>query len=128
MSNLKLSRKLRGNIAEFKVRLYLVLNGYRILDSNFYSPYGEIDIVCKKKKTLIFAEVRSRSENLCVRYGTPAESVNYKKQQNIIKSAKYYLKFCSVKCETYRFDVIEAIIPQNGGIKINHIKDAFISK
>ena len=126
MKKAVISRKKYGNMAELKVRLYLFFNGYRRVDSNFYTPYGELDIVAEKKGTMVFIEVRSRSEELCEQYGTPFESIDNAKKQSIIRSAKYYIKYRCLTKKNYRFDVIQVINRKNGGITLEHMENAVV--
>lgn len=118
------SRRTFGNMAEFRIRLYLVLKGYRILDTNYYSPCGEIDIIAKKNGILVFTEVRSKRD-MSGKYGTPLETVNYEKQKSIISAAKHYLNCHTVKCNGYRFDVVGVTVGKNGASVVEHIKNAF---
>lgn len=76
----------KGNIAENKARDYLVQNGYRIVETNFYSRYGEIDIIAFKNNTIHFVEVKS-GENF-----EPIYNVTPKKLSNIIATAEVFLK------------------------------------
>ncbi len=112
-----------GDIGEEYAVKYLKKNKYKILTRNFSSKAGEIDIICRKKDTLIFVEVKARSTN---NYGTPAEAVNYFKQKKIINCAKYYIMKHKINDMFISFDVIEVFMDLNHkAIKINHIKNAF---
>lgn len=83
---------------------HLKKQGLRLLERNYHSRYGEIDIIMQAKKTIVFVEVRKRSN---AQYGHPFETVDYNKQQKIIKTAYCYLKehrlFEQALC---RFDVV----------------------
>lgn len=99
---------------------FLKKKGFKVLCTNFYTRFGEIDLIMEDAKTLIFVEVRYRQQHNLI---SGAESVDKKKQRKIIKSAIKYLH----QNPTYkhcRFDVI-AIQPWQGGNEINWIKDAF---
>ena len=96
---------------------YLKGLGYKIIEQNYrLLPIGEIDIIVKDKKTLVFVEVKFRQNK---DYGNPSEFVNKSKQLKITKTALYYIKINSVKSDI-RFDVI-SICNDN----IEHIKNAF---
>ncbi len=96
---------------------YLKNKGYKIIKQNFYTKFGEIDVIAKDGNTLVFIEVRSRSyDNL----GLPEESINKAKQKKIIKTAKIFLNSFNIDYNEIRFDVI-AILNEN----INHIENAF---
>ena len=76
--------------------------GYKILTTNYSTQYGEIDIIAKYKKDIVFIEVKYRQSSFS---GTPQEAVNFKKQQKIIKSAAIYIKENNIKANI-RFDVV----------------------
>ena len=107
-----------GTVYEHKAVLFLQEKGYQILETNFYTRHGEIDIIAKDGKYLVFAEVRYRKN---ARGGTALESVTLSKQRRIIQSAKYYIykKYYreDVSC---RFDVIAF-----DGEDVVHIPNAF---
>ncbi len=67
---------------------YLIDNGFDIIDENFRSKFGEIDIVAQKDKKLFFVEVKTRSN---LKRGMPYEAVNKRKIRQIKKAATYYL-------------------------------------
>ena len=76
--------------------------GYKILEKNFHTRFGEIDIIANDGEFLVFVEVRLRKSE---EHGTPFETVTYYKQQRIRKSALLY----SMRCKTMppiRFDVV----------------------
>ncbi len=115
-------RKQLGKDSEQLARKFLERQGYRLVQSNFHSKWGEIDLIMRKGQELLFVEVRSKSN---FRYGQPAETVNDTKQEKIRKTAQLYLyqhqEFGQCDC---RFDVI-AIAWQNGLAKIEWLADAF---
>ncbi len=108
---------LKGAKYEEQAALFLKGAGYRITDRNWACPLGELDIVAEKDGTLVFVEVRARSNP---GYGSPAESVTRSKQVKIVRAAQAYLKARRPQAESFRFDVI-AITP--GGLE--HIEGAF---
>lgn len=107
-----------GIIGEKIAQDYLRNKGYKILETNFYTKRGEIDIIAKKDDCIIFIEVKTRTN---MKYGTPAMAVNNIKKQHIKFVAKIYLSLNKIKEQDVRFDVIEVLII-NGKCKINHIK------
>lgn len=97
---------------------YLKDNGYVIKELNFCCKYGEIDIIAKEGNTLVFVEVKYRSN---AKYGMPFEAVNYSKQNKIIMTAEYYrIKHDISDSISCRFDVVSIL-----GDYIEVIKDAF---
>lgn len=97
---------------------FLQKKGYEILETNFRCRQGEIDIIAKEKEYLVFVEVKYRKDT---RAGSGFEAVDYRKQQKIIQTARYYL-YCHQLGEEIpcRFDVIG--ICQD---KITLIRNAF---
>ena len=65
----------------------LIRNGYNIVENNFRSKYGEIDIIAIKDNTLVFVEVKARTS---IKFGKPEEAVTKKKLNNIVKTSEYY--------------------------------------
>lgn len=108
-----------GNWGENKAEEYLRKHEYEIIAKNFYSYYGEIDIIAKDKNELIFCEVKTRRN---IQYGMPIDAVNKYKQKHIYLTAKYYLYKNHIKNTFIRFDIIEVYLI-NHITKINHIKN-----
>ena len=82
---------------------YLRGKGAEILQMNYRTPYGEIDVIAIMDGTLVFCEVKRRSGNL---RGTPAEAVTPAKQRKIIRAAEIFLARHPAEIPV-RFDVIE---------------------
>ena len=112
------SKKEVGNFGEDLAVNFLKNNGYVILKQNFSCRQGEIDIICKDKKEIVFVEVKTRTNT---NYGLPSEAVNKTKQKHLINSAKYYIFLNNLYDKFIRFDIIEIYI-SNNTYKINHIK------
>ena len=85
---------------------YLVSQGYDILEYNFYSRYGEVDIVARHGEYLVFVEVKYRKS---LTAGHPFEAVTMQKQRAICKVATYYMKKHGLEYMPVRFDVVGII-------------------
>ncbi len=110
-----------GKLGELKASHYLVKKHYTIVERNFTSRFGEIDIIAENKKYLVFAEVKMRNENSIAE---PREFVDYSKQKKIIATAQLYLAYHPTELQP-RFDVIE-VFSENDKIKsIKHLENAF---
>ncbi len=116
----------RGDAAEQAAVNYLRKEKLKIVDTNVSCRYGEIDIIAKDNQTLVFVEVRYRTQS---RYGSGAESVSSQKQKKIIHSAMHYLQkkqlLNTVSC---RFDVISVTLTPGDKVPaydIHWIPDAF---
>jgi len=101
---------------------YLRLQGMKILERNFRTAAGEIDIIARHQNWLVFIEVKTRRG---VMFGTPQEAVGQRKQQQIIRTAQWYLQKHSPGKLQPRFDVV-AILCQSGDVAdVTHIENAF---
>ncbi len=114
-----------GDFGENEACEYLKKQGYIIVEKNFHSRYGEIDIIALDEHCTVFVEVKTRKNAL---YGNASEFVDYRKRQKLILCAKYYMR--GNMDDELRFDVVEVyykMVGDNPVIKeINHIKDAFM--
>jgi len=99
---------------------FLKDRGYRIVARNYKTPIGEIDIIAEDRGTLVFIEVKTRSNNF---FGYPFEAVDAKKQHKLKNLALLYLKKQKRDCAV-RFDVLSIRISDDKK-DIEHIKDAF---
>ena len=107
-----------GIIGEKMAQKYLKDNKYEIIENNYYTRNGEIDIIASKNNYIIFVEVKTRTNE---KYGRASEAVNKIKKKKKKKSAAIFLKENNFSRFTIRFDVIEVYMI-NGKCKINHIK------
>ncbi len=94
--------------------------GYKIIERNFRTLRGEIDIIADDGGTLVFIEVKSRES---IAYGRPFEAVNYLKKRKIINAALLYLKKLK-EIPPCRFDVV-SIYYDRGRPECELIRDAF---
>lgn len=84
---------------------------YRIIEQNFNSSIGELDIIASTGKTLVFIEVKTRTSD---DYGSPSESINMGKILKIRKTASLYLAKKDEKgFQDYRFDIITIMVKKN---------------
>jgi putative endonuclease len=97
---------------------YLEKSGYAILARNFRTKHGEIDIIARQDKVLVFVEVKARSSN---RYGYPEYSVSPKKRLHLLSAAQEYI-LSHPEFTTWRVDVI-AVEGETGEAKISHFEN-----
>ncbi len=113
-------RNILGSKGEDIAIKFLSKKGHKILFRNYKTPLGEVDIITKDNETIVFVEVKTRSNES---FGQPFESVDYRKQERLKRIALYYLKQNRIE-SPIRFDVI-SILLRNGKNEINHIVEAF---
>ena len=114
---MKIFNKLKGDIGEEKAVKYLKKQKYRIIKRNLKNNGGEIDIIARQKKTVVFVEVKTRTDE---KFGFGAEAVDLKKQSKIRNAAMLYMQKENVA--DVRFDVIEVYLAED---RINHIINGF---
>ena len=118
-----------GRRGEALAEAFLKRKGYEIVERNWKGKAGEIDIIAKDKKTIVFAEVKTRATE---KFGAPVEAVDKTKQEHITRVASEYLqKDKAKKTPPVRFDVISVRIISGTlfgrlrGPEIEHIEGAF---
>lgn len=111
-----------GEWGEEQAVLYLRRQGLKILVRNYRTPVGEIDIIARSKKDLLFVEVKTRRGT---GFGLPQEAVDRRKQQQIIRTAQWYLKQGKIGKLQPRFDVVAILCQSDNSVKINHLQNAF---
>lgn len=110
-----------GRKGEQIAAAYLKKKGYRICETNFRCPLGEIDIVAWEKDELVFIEVKTRKSN---QLGYPEQAVEARKQKKLSQLALWYLKKKKLDDANFRFDVM-AITLLSEGNEVKLIKNAF---
>lgn len=113
-----IENKIKGDDTEQLVCDYLQANGLHLLQRNFFSRYGEIDLIMRDGNTIVFIEVRYRKNR---HYGGAAASVTPAKQQRIIKTALHYQQKNALH-DAMRFDVVAV---EGNDSKIEWIQNAF---
>lgn len=109
-------RKKLGNWGEEQAVKLLVQKGYKILEKNYYTRYGEIDIIARQRSCLVFVEVKVR------RFLEAIEAIDEKKQAKMLNTAQAYLQEEHQGEEDIRFDcVVLEGGPKN--YKIKHLED-----
>jgi putative endonuclease len=117
------TRRATGIKGEEEAARFLARCGYAILDKNVRTRAGEIDLVAKEGKTLVFVEVKTRKD---LEGDPPQAAVNARKQNRLGKLAHGYLKLKRMREMPCRFDVVSIIVNDEGGVKaIRHIPNAF---
>ncbi len=93
---------------------YLEGRGYKVLERNFRTRWGEIDIVAQRGKCTVFVEVRTTSGNA---YGAPEESVTPQKKAHLIATAEEYLQARGQEEGEWRIDVVAIQVDRGGRVR-----------
>ena len=100
---------------------WLAKEGYVILERRFRCPMGEIDIIARQGRIIVFVEVKARRS---AGYGSPAEAVTWGKQRKLLRTAQLWLLQKGLTEAACRMDVIE-VLQQEEAPVIHHIPNAF---
>ncbi|QOY51882.1 YraN family protein [Candidatus Sulfurimonas baltica] len=98
--------RFKGDLAEERAVKFLIENGFFVAQRNFYSRFGEIDIIAVKDEVVHFIEVKSG-----VDYESAIQNITQKKLSKIIKTAHVYMKKNSLDVN-FVFDAI-VVTPKN---------------
>lgn len=116
-------RKRLGEAGELAAVRLLSGRGYRIIERNWRCRLGEVDVIAMHDSQLVFVEVRTRST---LRFGSGAESIDYRKQHKLRQLALTYMKEKRLTAEqSFRFDVISVRRLASGKFELDHIPNAF---
>ncbi|NOR20956.1 MAG: YraN family protein [Xanthomonadales bacterium] len=120
----KVNRRLAGALWEKTAESFLLGRGLKLLQRNFSSRFGEIDLIMEDGDTVVFVEVKYRKSS---KHGSGADAVTFHKQGRISQTAAWYLAKNPQRAEQVcRFDVL-SIDSQKKDQGINWIKSAFYS-
>jgi len=96
----------KGNLAEDKATKFLQERGYQVLERNFYSNFGEIDIIALQDGVVHFVEVKSGLD-----YESAVQNITPTKISRLIKTAAVYMKKNGLEVD-YMFDAV-IVTPKN---------------
>lgn len=111
-----------GRRGELLAKRHLEETGYEILEANFRTRLGEIDLVARRDDCLVFVEVRTRRGGSL---GTPEESMTAKKREHLIAAAQEYLQSRGVEESQWRIDFIAVEMDGRGRLRrVEHVVNA----
>ncbi|QXE90620.1 YraN family protein [Geomonas subterranea] len=111
-----------GGTGESIAATFLKGQGFKIVECNFRCPCGEIDIVARDGRTIVFVEVKCRKND---NYGPPQLAVTPFKQRQISKAALVWLSRKKLYDAEARFDVVAIMLHEHDLPDIEHIRNAF---
>jgi putative endonuclease len=120
-------RRARGALGEDAAARMVTGLGYRIVERNFRTKYGEIDIVATDRNTLVFCEVRTRVGRDAIAYAL--ESIGPGKRMQLRKMAREWFRWSTAEqppTRATRFDAVAVAMTRDGRVlSIEHVRDAF---
>ncbi len=118
------NNKQLGNYGEKLACDYLKKNGYKIIETNYHSQLGEIDIIAKFKKSIIFIEVKTRASEGEILY--PQEAVDHRKQKRMLRVIEQYIWKNKIDDKKCQIDIIAISINKvTKSVKLKHLKNVF---
>ncbi len=99
---------------------HLIDKGYSILERNFRTRFGEIDIIAEKSGNVIFVEVKSRTE------GTgfiPSEAINSRKRRQLVRLSGCYISQRGAKYDDFRIDLIGLVFKAGRLLGVEHLEN-----
>jgi len=115
------ARQRTGKRGEATARRELQRRGYEILESNFRTRQGEIDIVARHRQQYVFVEVKARRGR---RFGMPEEAVDATKREHLIRAAQRYLQQIGEPDADWRIDVLAVEYDARGPQRVELIESA----
>ena len=107
-----------GDWGERHAEAHLAAQGMRVLDRNFRTRYGEVDLVARDGEEIVFVEVRTRRSRS---YGTPEESVTAAKRRRLALAAQQYLQERGLDGQPWRVDLV-AVHLSGDTPSVNHLR------
>ncbi|MCI0346842.1 MAG: YraN family protein [Chloroflexi bacterium] len=114
MTHARLALGARGEDA---AAAWYVANGYEVVARNWRCREGELDLIVRRGRTIVFCEVKTRTSTA---FGFPAEAVDYRKRQRLRVLAARWLDDAPLRAKEIRFDVASVI-----GTEVDVIQGAF---
>ncbi len=115
-------RRALGQRGEDLVARWYETAGYRILDRNWRTRDGELDLVLSQGRTVVFCEVKTRRSTA---FGAPVEAVTATKQRRIRTLALQWLAAHSRRGDELRFDVASVLLPREGKAVVEVLEAVF---
>lgn len=112
----------RGRLGERAAKRHLKKAGLKFLYANYRTNKGEIDLIFRDGKALVFVEVKTRSSESWTR---PAAAVNADKKRKLTAAARNYLRLLHNPEIAYRFDIVEVLLNDGEVAEIRHQPNAF---
>ncbi len=101
---------------------FLQKQGYAILEKNYRTRFGEIDVIAEKEGVIVFLEVKTRRDT---QFGLPQEAVDWKKRQKLGRVAEAFLQKKRLENREARFDILSVLWDGTREPEFSILEDAF---
>ena len=112
-------RSALGAYGEALAARHLTEQGMVLLDRNWRSDLGEVDLVLRDGRVLVVCEVKTRSS---LAYGSPIEGVTEQKAARLRRLAARWLADHEVRAPDVRIDLVGVLVPASGDVEIDHVR------
>ena len=102
-----------GSFGEKVAEHRLKLKGYTIVERNWRSSAGEVDLIAYHEGCIIFVEVKTRTSDF---FGTPEDSITYRKRKKMVEVAQSYLTEKDIANSTWRIDMVAVVCDRRGKV------------
>ena len=114
-------RQSLGRLGETIAATFLRNKGYNLLERNWRTPYGEIDLIAKYDESIVFVEVKTRSSRSL---GPPEISITPRKGEHMRQAAEYYIQQHPTMNADWRIDLITIqFLPGDTPALIDHFEN-----
>lgn len=100
---------------------WLTKNGWKVIQRRYRSGHRDIDLIAQRDELVAFVEVKARVGS---DFGDPTEAVNWKKRNELVRSARTWIDRHGRPGEVYRFDVIGVLV-SGERVRVRHVENAF---
>jgi putative endonuclease len=111
-----------GRQGERVAERWLASRGWRVLQRRYRSGHRDIDLIAQRDELVAFVEVKARMGS---DFGDPVEAVNWKKRNELVRSASVWIDRHGRPGEVYRFDVIGVLVTGER-VRVRHVENAFL--
>ncbi|HEU4643707.1 MAG TPA: YraN family protein [Gemmatimonadaceae bacterium] len=111
-----------GLLGERHAERWLVARGWTVLARRFRSGHRDLDLVVERSGTVAFVEVKARRSR---RWGHPVEAVDWRKQRELVRSARVWIARHGSPGSVYRFDVVGVLL-EGDRVRVRHVENAFV--
>jgi putative endonuclease len=118
---MSVARQTLGRVGEAVAARWLRRRGWRVMAQRFRSGRRDVDLIVERDGTVAFVEVKTRRD---AAFGDPIEAVSWRKQRELIRSAKVWADRFGPPGACYRFDVVGVIVIGRDA-RVRHIENAF---
>jgi putative endonuclease len=110
-----------GELGERIAERWLARRGWRLVGRRFRNGHRDIDLIVEGPDTVVFVEVKARRAG---DFGDPVEAVDWRKQRELVRSARVWMDRFGAPGRAYRFDIVGVLV-DGRSVRVRHVENAF---